>query len=131
ELTLSVSDRRDQVDRSARELRTTLGGPAGLHEQLSLGIRRRERIELGPASSGGRIPIVDPLDLDYRGSAALIDADGRFDEIRATQGELPDDGGGDVRIAGFGEVTIGGTSDEARIARRLEPAACLCRGDDL
>src|SRR5438105_696672 len=39
---LSVTDRRDQVDRSTNELRTTASRSAGLQRELSLWIRRRE-----------------------------------------------------------------------------------------
>ena len=43
---LAVADRRDQIDRAARELGAALRRTSRLHEQLPLRIRRGQRIEV-------------------------------------------------------------------------------------
>ena len=49
ECALSVADWRDQVDRAARQLVADFGGASGLERETPLGVRRRERNEIGAA----------------------------------------------------------------------------------
>ena len=128
---LAVADRRDQIDRAANELRARLRRTPGLHEQLALGVRRGERVELGTLGRQRRIDVVDRSDLDDRRTAALIEADRRVDEVRLAKHELADDLGRDVRVAGFGEVAVAGAPDESRVARGVEPPPHLARRDEL
>ena len=65
ERALAVADRRDEVDRAARELVAALGGRPVSSVELSLGIRRGERLEVRPLerrAPGSRA--VDRLDFD-------------------------------------------------------------------
>src|SRR6185437_6088976 len=128
---LSVADRRDEIDRASSELGSALRGTAGLHEQLSFGVGRRQRIELRPLGGELRVGIVDRAHFHDGRSPALVDADGRVDQIGAPEGELPHQVGRHVRIARFGEVAVRGPAHEAGIARGVEPPAHLARGDDL
>src|SRR5262249_47788644 len=82
------------------------------------GIRGGQGIEIGTARRGLRIGIVDRANLDDRGTPALIEPDGRVDEVRATKSELPNDVRRHVRVALFGEVAVLCAADEAGIARR-------------
>jgi hypothetical protein len=60
----------------------------------------------------------------------MIAARARHDRITTSQAVLPDEMRCDVRIARLGEVAVRGSSDEATVARRVEPTLCLAVGDD-
>src|SRR6185503_6049362 len=88
ERALAIADRRDEVDRAAGELVSTAGRLARLEEDLSLGVRRDERIEFGPnAQLSGRL-LVHFTNLGDHGTAALVVADSGIDQIRAPQAVL-------------------------------------------
>src|SRR5262249_36033397 len=128
---LAVADRRDQIDRSANELRARLRRTSGFHEKLPLRVRRRERVELRPLGRERRIDVVDRSDFDDRRTSALIETSRRIDEVRFAKRELSDEVGRNVRVAWFGEVAVRGSADESRIARGVEPPAHLTSRDDL
>ena len=57
--------------------------------------------------------------------------DRRVDEIGLAKRELANDVRRNVRVAGFGEIAVGGAANEAGVARRVEPAARLAGRRDL
>src|SRR6185437_8978107 len=131
ECTLSVADRRNEIDRAARELGAALRRTAGLHEQLSFWVRRRQGIEFRPLGGELWIGVVDRAHFDDGRSAALVDPDGCVDQIGAPELELSHHVWRHVRIARFGEIAVRGPANKARVARRVEPSAHLAGRDDL
>ena len=80
---LAVADRRDQIDRAARELGSALGRPSRLHEQLPFsGYDAGRELKSGRFVRERGIALVDRSNLDDRRASALIEADRRVDRDR-------------------------------------------------
>jgi hypothetical protein len=122
---LTESDRRDEIDDAARDLRTGFRWTPRLQLELALGIRRGECCEFRTAYRGRRIAVVDLLYLDNYRAIAMIAADRRFDLVAATQTEWSDDVRRYVRIARFGQVAELRPANEAGVPLRIEPTGEL------
>ena len=125
ERALAVADGRDEIDRAARELRATLRGTSRLEVQLPLGIGRGEGAEVRATSRRCRILVVDLEQLDDRTATAVIATGARGDRVAAAETVLPDEIRRDVRVACVGEVAVRSATNEAAVARRIEPAQRL------
>jgi hypothetical protein len=130
ERALAEADGRDEVDRAAREFRAALRRPAGLERQATLGVARRERLEVGTARALDRVGAVERDDLGHRDAAAMVAAGARDDRIAAAQAVLPHEVRRDPGVARFVEIAVLGAADEAGITRGVEPAARLAVDDE-
>src|ERR1700674_3569995 len=130
ESALAVPDRRDEIDCSACQLGSALGGPAGFELELALRIGRDERSEIGAPCRFLRTGAVDLLDVDDDHAIAMIMPGGREHLVAPSQHVLPHDIRGHVRIARLGEIAVRRPADEPALALRIEPPRGLPIGND-
>ena len=130
ECALSVPDWRDQVDGSTRELGSALGRFPGLELELPLGIGSNERAEIRTPRGLFRIGAVDLFDVDYYDAIAVIVARRGENLVASAQHVLPHDLRRHVRVAGFSQVAVRCSADEAALTLRIVPAGCLAIGND-
>src|SRR6185312_2920805 len=127
---LAVADRRDEVDRAARQLGATLGGAAGFEREFSFRIARRQRVEVGAAKGERRVVAVDRRDFRDHEAAAMVASGGGGDEVAAANAVLANQVGSYVCVAAVGEVAVDGAANEAGVTRGVEPAVRRSIGDD-
>ena len=127
---LSVTNWRDQVDRSSCELGTALRRTPCLELELSLGIRCYECAEVRTPKSEIRLAAVDLRYLRDNCASALIASCRCKYCIAPSQIELTCEVGRNVRIRRIGEIAVGGAANESAVARGIIPTCRFAVGDN-